>query len=744
MDSSDSATVTQSYRPKSKSPTPVSKSKSPTVQGSRKSSSSATSVSNPSGEETLPAEPVFSKTSPSVRQKSKSSSPSAPSSPSAASSSKKSKSKSPESFPSMSSVSPNDLDTSISPDRKQKQQKRKARNSPSPQGESPSRRANKKKLRLKSKSPQSEQTYMNQNNRTDDDNLMEGDPVLEYMNIEMDDDNCSTLTSINYQKEILEEAGMYNPNVDIQKLIDDDEKVEVTTDFKNWVIDANPITLDDLTEVYTYLFMKEDGIKKEKSLRAKKKNLSSELSGIKSIFKHMKLTNWALLYVTPTQYVHDLINNANSPEGKKDLFSKIATFPYKCQMMKDDLNILSSELKNKINPLIFQFADKVPKESIQVYRKWSGIYMRVCHEKSMNKVENAVYYDWDSIMETMPKLIKDKDPNMSQLQSWRDLVVLTLYKEYPARDNYGFLKLIKDSTKEDYSNIENYFLLDKQTFHISDYKKHRKAPAELKEPIIHKVTNETMDIINKYLAMFYHKNKKHPEYLITQDDGTVYGNGELSAMLTRMFQKYTNCYFVNIGVNELRHAKVAKHREDPIRKKRELAQKMRHSMQIHEQYSRESKHMITIPCGVLRGKPMKQPIPPEELEEKCSLEDYYKSNKLPEGCVNRYVVLKWKEKTLVGQIKKNKKVVFLARYKQPPIVLKSLSTTKIHILPKNYTPFLQKNVGKAIKNPLYNSKLEQNLDEKTKNEYPYVATYIDKNDTMKQLLIYDAKSILQS
>ena len=88
--------------------------------------------------------------------------------------------------------------------------------------------------------------------------------------------------------------------------------------------------------------------------------------------------------------------------------------------------------------------------------------------------------------------------------------------------------------------------------------------------------------------------------------------------------------------------------------------------------------------------------------------------------------------------------MFLARYKQPPIVLKSLSTTRIHVLPKNYTPFLQKNVGKAIKNPLYNSKLEQNLDEKTQNEYPYVATYIDKNDTMKQLLIYDAKSILQS
>ena len=649
----------------------------------------------------------------------------------------------------MSSVSPNDLDKSISPDRKQKQQKRKKSATPKESSQrqsqskskSPSRNT-RKKLKLKSKSPRSEQTYMNQNNTTDDDNLMEGDPVLEYMNTEMDDDNCSTLTSINYQKEILEEAGMYNINVDIQKLMDEDERVDATTDFKNWVIDADPITLEDLTEVYTYLFMKEDGIKKEKSLRAKKKNLSSELSGIKSIFKHMKLTNWTLLYVTPTQYVHDLIKNPNSPEGKKDLFSKIATFPHKCQMMKDDLNILSSELKNKINPLIFQFADKVPKESIQVYRKWSGIYMRVCHEKSMNKVENAVYYDWDSIMETMPKLIKAKDPNMTQLQSWRDLVVLTLYKEYPARDNYGFLKLIKNSTKDDYSTIENYFLLDKQTFHISDYKKHRKAPAELKEPIIHKVSDETMDIISKYLAMFYHKNKKHPEYLITQDDGSVYGNGELSAMLTRMFQKYTNCYFVNIGVNELRHAKVAKHREDPIRKKRELAQKMRHSMQIHEQYSRESKHMITIPCGVLRGKPMKQPIPPEE--ETCSLEDYYKSNKLSEECINRYVVLKLKEKTLVGQIKKNKKVVFLARYKQPPIVLKSLSTTRIHVLPKNYTPFLQKNVGKAIKNPLYNSKLEQNLDEKTQNEYPYVATYIDKNDTMKQLLIYDAKSILQS
>jgi hypothetical protein len=189
---------------------------------------------------------------------------------------------------------------------------------------------------------------------------------------------------------------------------------------------------------------------------------------------------------------------------------------------------------------------------------------------------------------------------------------------------------------------------------------------------------------------------------------------------------------------------VAKHREDSIRKKRELAFKMRHSMQIHEQYSRESKHMITIPCGVLRGKPMKQPIPPEELEQKCSLDDFYKSNKLPEECINRYVVLKVKEKTLVGQIKKNKKVVFLARYKQPPIVLKSLSSKQLQLLPKDYTPFLQKNLGKKIKNPLYNSKLEQNLDEKTQNEYPYVATYIDKNDTIKQLLIYDAKSILQS
>jgi hypothetical protein len=646
----------------------------------------------------------------------------------------------------MSSVSPNDLDKSISPDRKQKQQKRKKSATPkeSSPSQSPSASRNtRKKLRLKSKSPQSEQTYANQNNDVDD-NSMEGDPVLEYMNAEMDDDNCSTLTSINYQKEILEEAGMYNINVDIQQLLEEDEKVEANTEFKNMVMDGNPITLDDLTEVYTYLFMKEDGIKSEKSLRAKKKNLNSELSGIKSIFKHMKITNWALLYVTPTQYVHDLINNPNSPEGKKDLFSKIATFPYKCQMMKDDLNILSDEFKKKINPLIFQFADKVPKESILVYRKWSGIYMRVCHEKTMNKVENAVYYDWDSIMDNMPKLIKEKDPKMSQLQSWRDLVVLTLYKEYPARDNYGFLKLIKDSTKEDYSNIENYFLLDKQTFHISDYKKHRKAPAELKEPIVHKVSNETMDIINKYLAMFYHKNKKHPEYLISQDDGTVYGNGELSAMLTRMFQKYTNCYFVNIGVNELRHAKVAKHREDSIRKKRELAFKMRHSMQIHEQYSRESKHMITIPCGVLRGKPMKQPLPPEELEQKCSLDDFYKSNKLPEECINRYVVLKVKGQTLVGQIKKNKKVAFLARYKQPPIVLKSLSSKQLQLLPKDYTPFLQKNLGKKIKNPLYNSKLEQNLDEKTHNEYPYVATYIDKNDTIKQLLIYDAKSILQS
>ena len=709
------------------------------VTSSKKGSLSAKSSSSKSGMKSSSIQSGTTQTKSSQSKGSNSSSVDMKAASTRSSSSDK-RSSSQQSFPSMSSVS-GDTKTSnegqftkdISPDRKKKQQKRK-KGSISPEEA-------RKRLRMKSTSPQSDQTYANQNN--DMDELFGGDTMLDYMNTEMNDDNQSTLTNLNYQKDILDEAGLYDMNVDIDTMLREDETFEANNEFKTFIQNNDPITFTDIELLYTYLYMKEDGLKAEKSQRRKEINLENDLSKIKSVFKSMKITNWGMLYVTPTKYIHDFINDPNSPKSKKDLFSNISTFPLKCQLLKNDLNTLSEELKAKINPILFELHEKIPKESILAYKKWSGIYMRIYNEDAMSRVERSAYYDWDSIMENMPQLIKEKDPKMTKLQSWRDLLIITLYKEYPARDDFGFLKLIKDSSKEDYSNISNYFLLDKQTFHIGDFKKHKRSPLELKKPIVHKVSNETMNIINDYLEMFRKKNKQYPEYLITKDDGSLYATrGFLSSMILSLFHRYTNCYYLNIGVDQLRHAKVAKHKDDGIRAKQQLAYIMRHSMSIHEQYSRESKHKLKVPCGYrLDSQVTKQSIPNDQ--QQCSLQDFYKTNSLPEDCVGRYVIVKKTDTMAVGKILKSKKIVFEKGFREKALLLQNVSFNSLKLLPKGYTPLRYLMIGKVVKKDNYTLRIEQNLDEKTQLEFPYVITYVTEDDVLKQHLVYNVKDILQ-
>ena len=344
-----------------------------------------------------------------------------------------------------------------------------------------------------------------------------------------------------------------------------------------------------------------------------------------------------------------------------------------------------------------------------------------------------------------PILIREKDPNMVKLQSWRDLLIITLYKEYPARDDFGFLKLIKDKTKEDFSKVLNYFLLDQKTFNIADFKQNKRSPIELKKPMIHQVSDETMQIINEYLRRFYEKNNKFPDYLITKDDGSLYGKknkGQLSSLIIQLFHRYTNCYFVNIGINELRHAKVAKHRNDRLRDKQKLALTMRHSIQIHEQYSRESEHKLTIPCGHrLDSRVTKQALLEDET---CSLEDFYTTNELSSDCVGRYVTVNKQDQTIVGKVLKNKKLAFESRYKEKPVSLRTLSIKALTLLPKGYTPLRQINIGKVVSTDKYDSRIEQNLHEETKLTYPYVITHIDSSDKLRQHLVYNISEILSS
>ena len=623
----------------------------------------------------------------------------------------------------------------------------------------------------KRRSPVANSTMTNANNPMDKDtttdDILGGDIVLQYMDKEMGDDSCSTLTDVAYQADVLEEGGIYDKNADVEQILKEELVFEVNEEVSTKLSNAN-LSFEDVVKVYSFLYlMEDDGLKTHKSSRTKKSNLKNESNGIRSIFNHMGIKNFALLYATPTKYVHDYINNKNAPTSKKDVFSKIATFPLKCMLMNEHKDKIPKEELSEFNPFVFELASLVPKESIDVYKKWSGIYMQLCHQSTMDKVENSPFYDWDSIMENMPKLIMKSDPNMVQLSSWRDLLIVSLYKEYPARDDYGYLRLIRDSTKEDYSAIQNYFLLDKKRFHIADYKQHKKTPIDLKIPIEHTVSNATMRVVESYLALFYKMNNKYPDYLITKDDGTLYGtddgdgtqtskDGKLSGIIGKMFRKHTNCHFVNIGVNELRHAKVAKHRGDSMRKQQALAFMMRHSIGVHQMYARESTSIMTIPCGYPIGNPLKQPLHDEDREDDCDLREYEKSATLPTKCLLRKVVVKENDQYLVGKIKafgsnKAKKkyfVEFLKKYKKKNVELKDLTLSDVKLLPKSYTELLKsKFVGKQVEfvvnHENIKSRLEENMDEKTNAEYPYVVTYMSGNKkTLKQFLVYDAESIL--
>ena len=118
--------------------------------------------------------------------------------------------------------------------------------------------------------------------------------------------------------------------------------------------------------------------------------------------------------------------------------------------------------------------------------------------------------------------------------------------------------------------------------------------------------------------------------------------------------------------------------------------------------------------------------------------------------------MKENDQYLVGKIKafgsnKAKKkyfVEFLKKYKKKNVELKDLTLSDVKLLPKSYTELLKsKFVGKQVEfvvnHENIKSRLEENMDEKTNAEYPYVVTYMSGNKkTLKQFLVYDAESIL--
>tara|TARA_Y100000361_G_scaffold49298_1_gene42815 strand:+ start:5007 stop:5876 length:870 start_codon:yes stop_codon:yes gene_type:complete len=210
-------------------------------------------------------------------------------------------------------------------------------------------------------------------------------------------------------------------------------------------------------------------------------------------------------------------------------------YHYKRQITEKYVNDLV--LEKKLNARVYLSALKTISEVVPEYHQYispeMNLYISEVIDNLNTKARGEAY--------ERTKLRENNDLTMNDLQNIilnikdktsQDYLLLKLYQEYPARDDFGDLFVMSEKTRRPI----NSYSVRSNTITLNKYK-----TANLYGKQTKKLSLELGKLIRASL-------KKEPrEYLFTKPDGSQYKDGLLSNHMLKVF---------NFGVNEIRRAHI--------------------------------------------------------------------------------------------------------------------------------------------------------------------------------------------
>ena len=215
----------------------------------------------------------------------------------------------------------------------------------------------------------------------------------------------------------------------------------------------------------------------------------------------------------------------------------------------------------------------------KLFLKYKNLKERKDDAEEPSKKHQENYIPYDDLVKKY-KQVKDK-------LNWKDRLMYGLYVlQPPLRADYGDVKLILESYKTDYSDInENYFLIDKSRFIINQYKSNKvmnKDGELIHKPLIFDVDEEVYDLIYDSIKLGVEEFGELREYLIEDRYGKAMKPNTLSKNITRISM---SIFGKHIGIQEIRTIYCSRFQlqdEDcSIETIVEDAGKMGHSISVH-------------------------------------------------------------------------------------------------------------------------------------------------------------------
>ena len=199
-----------------------------------------------------------------------------------------------------------------------------------------------------------------------------------------------------------------------------------------------------------------------------------------------------------------------------------------------------TSLKDMINE-----ADQ--KEIENLFLKYKNLKEKKDDADEPSKKHQENYIPYDDLVKKYNQ-VKDK-------LNWKDKLMYGLYiLQPPLRADYGDVKLILDSDKTDYSDInENYFLIDKSRFIINQYKSNKvmnKNGDFIHKPLIFDVDADVYDLIYDSIEARLKEDGEFRTYLIEDRFGKKMKPNTLSKNITRISMLL---FGKPIGINEIRN-----------------------------------------------------------------------------------------------------------------------------------------------------------------------------------------------
>ena len=219
------------------------------------------------------------------------------------------------------------------------------------------------------------------------------------------------------------------------------------------------------------------------------------------------------------------------------------------------------------------------KEIENLFLKYKNLKERKDDAEQPSKKHQENYIPYDDLVKKYNQ-VKDK-------LNWKDKLMYGLYVlQPPLRADYGDVKLILDSDKTDYSDInQNYFLIDKTRFIINQYKSNKvmnKDGEFIHKPLIFDVDDDVYDLIYESIEVRLKEEGEFRTYLIEDRFQRPMKSNTLSKNITRISMLL---FGKPIGIQEIRTIYCSRFQlqdEDcSIETILEDAGKMGHSISVH-------------------------------------------------------------------------------------------------------------------------------------------------------------------